>query len=227
MADLTVSAATKLQRLHALDTIAPRHAAFLDSVRRLDGLPACAQLPVVQLVFVRWWGVRVANTYKEAAWRLALDAFPTAQRMQLATGCAACSVVGPGVQHQFWTCPVAVAVRTEVEGQLRAFNLLAAGASLPCARSALWLACAPHRDMHRLIWDMVCLAAIKAFEHGRRVAWAVSQRIGVPVLVEQVAVRAAVGAFWDSHDAIADFAATARVPRRHRIQLLTRQPFLA
>jgi hypothetical protein len=46
----------------------------------------------------------------------------------------------------------------------------------------------------------------------------------VPVLVEQVAVRAALGAFWD---ALADFAATARVPRRHRNQLFTRQPFIS
>jgi hypothetical protein len=134
----------------------------------------------------------------------------------------ACSAVGPGVEHHFWTCPVAVAVRKDVESQLRAFNLLAAGASLPC--SALWLACAPHHDLHWLIWDMVCLAAIHAFEHGRRVAWAVSQQLNVRVLVGQVAVRAAVGSFWD---ALADFAATARLPRRHRIQMLTCQPFIA
>ena len=222
LADLTVATATKLQRLSALDAIAPRHAAFLNSVRMLDGTPAGAQLPVVQLVLSRWWGVRVANTYKEAAWRLTLNAFPTAQRMQLTTGCAACSAAGPGVEHHFWLCPVAVAVREEVERQLRAFNLLTAGENLPCR--ALWLACAPHRDVHRLVWDMVCLAAIHACEHGRRVAWAVSCRLGVPVLVEQVAIRAAVGGFWD---ALADFAATARVPGRHRVQLLTRQPFLA
>lgn len=222
VADLTVAVATRLQRLIALDAIAPRHAAYLNSVKTLDGLPADTQLPAVQLVLSRWWKVRVANTYKEAAWRLALNAFPTAQRMHLTTGCAACSVVGPGVEHHFWTCPVAVAVRREVESQLRAFHMLAAGATLPC--SALWLACAPHIDMHRLVWDMVCIAAIHAFDLGRRAAWAVSHRLSVPVLVEQVAVRAAVGAFWD---ALADFAATARVPSRRRNQLLTRQPFVA
>jgi hypothetical protein len=44
--------------------------------------------------------------------------------------------------------------------------------------------------------------------------------------VEQVVVRAAVGAFGDAvadfaafWDAVADFAATARVPCRHRTQL--------
>ena len=71
---------------------------------------------------------------------------------------------------------------------------------------------------------MVCIAAIHAFEHGRRVAWAVSHRLDVPVLVEQVAVRAAVGSFWE---ALADFAATARVPSHYRNHLLTQQPFIA
>jgi hypothetical protein len=50
----------------------------------------------------------------------------------------------------------------------------------------------------------------------------VASDLGVPVLVEQVAVRAALGAFWD---ALADFAATARVPRLYKNLLFTRQPF--
>jgi hypothetical protein len=54
--------------------------------------------------------------YKESAWRLAINAFPTAQHMQTATGCAACSAAMPGVEHHFWTCLVAVAVREEIEG---------------------------------------------------------------------------------------------------------------
>ena len=222
LAGLTVAAATKLQRLSALEAIAPRHAAFVASVRALDGLAGAARLPEVQQVLSRWWSVRVANTYKEAAWRLALNAFPTAQRMQANTGCAACSAVVPGVEHHFWSCPVAGAVRQEVERQLTAFGMLPAGDTLPCR--AIWLACTPHHTVHQLVWDMVCLAAIHAFERGRRAAWAVQGDLGVPVLVEQVAVRAAVGAFWE---ALADFAATARVPQRYRNQLLTRQPFLA
>ena len=222
LADLTVADATQLQRLAAHDAIAPRHAAFLSSVRALDGMQPGSQLPAVQSVLSRWWCLRVANTYKEAAWRLALNAFPTAQRMQRNTPCAACSVLGPGVEHHMWTCPVAVAVRHEVESQLRAFGLLAAGVAVPC--SALWLACKPHHSLHCLVWDMVSLAAIHAFERGRRAAWAVSDQLGVPALIEQIATRAAVGAFWE---ALADFAATAKVPRSARSVQLTQQPFVA
>jgi hypothetical protein len=43
-------------------------------------------------------------------------------------------------------------------------------------------------------------------------------------LLQQVAVRAALGAFWDT---LADFAATARVPRRYKNLLFTRQLFIS
>jgi hypothetical protein len=72
---------------------------------------------------------------------------------------------------------------------------------------------------------MVCLAAIYAMHQGRKTAWAVSRdRLQVPVLVERVAVRAAVGAFWGT---LADFAVSATVKRRAQGVLLTAQPFLA
>jgi hypothetical protein len=221
LCELTVALATRLQQLTAHDAIAPRHAAFLMNVCTLDALPAHTQLPTVQSVLSRWWRLRVANTYKEAAWRLTLDAFPTAQRMHNNTPCAACGALGPGVTHHFWSCPVAAAVRHEVESQLIAFGFLPAGANLPC--SAIWLACKPHVGMHRLVWDMVCIAVIHAFERGRRAAWAVSDQLSVPVLVEQVAMRSAVAAFWE---ALADFAATTKVPSCMRTAALTHQPFL-
>jgi hypothetical protein len=67
--------------------IRQRHALYVQRVRQLHALPATAPLPVVAGVLDRWWFVKVANTYKEAAWKLALDAFPTAARMPLTTSC--------------------------------------------------------------------------------------------------------------------------------------------
>ena len=67
-------------------------------------------------------------------------------------------------------------------------------------------------------------SAVHALGTGRRAAWASSQQLEVQVLVEQVASRAAVAALWS---ALADFAATAAVPRMARTLALTRQPFLA
>jgi hypothetical protein len=222
LAKLTVATATKLQRLTAHDAIQPRHEAFLQSIRRLDRYQQNVDLHAVTSALCRWWNLHVANVYKEAAWRLTLNAFPTAQRMGLHTPCVVCGVSSPGVEHHFWTCPVAGAVRCEIENQLTAFGLLSAGTRIPC--SAIWLARPPHRRLHRLVWDMVCLAAVHAFEHGRRTAWAVSSQLSVPDMIETVAVRAAAASFWE---ALTDFAVTAKVPKTARTLLLTRQPFMS
>ena len=167
--------------------------------------------------------MRIPNTYKEAAWRLTLDAFPTAQRMGLLQSpCVACGVLGPDVGHHFWSCSVAQAVRHEVEMQLRAKGWLQAGGQLSCA--SLWLAVKPHTQLLTWVWDLVCIAALYAMEVGRSAAWAVSRRLEVAVLVDAIAQRAAIAAFWS---ALADFAATARVPRAAYSPSLTQQPFLA
>ena len=101
-----------------------------------------------------------------------------------------------------------MAVQQEIEGQLRAFGLLTAGIHIPCA--AIWLARKPNQQLHQMIWDMVCLAAIHACEHGRRTAWAVSTQLSVPDMIETIAIRAAKASFWE---ALTDFAVTAKVPK--------------
>eukprot|EP00775_Hariotina_reticulata_P015378 gene15378-biopygen16628 len=224
LAELTVAVATSLQTLRSVVDIQQRHKQCLQRVRILDHLPANATLPVVADVLKRWWDVRVANNYKEAAWKLPLNAFPTAARMQLHSNhCVACGVLAPDVSHHFWSCPVAVSVRREIEQQLVAFAILPAGANLTSAQ--IWLGCTPSEDrLHSLIWDMVCIAAVHAMDRGRATAWAVAPSLATPVLINQVAGRAAVGAFWS---ALADFAATSYVPRSARTVLLTQQPFLA
>jgi len=223
-ADLTVALATRLQHLTAHVAISQRHAAFIHSIAVLEDLqqPAPAW-PSVTSVLARWWHLRVPNTYKETAWRLTLNAFPTTQRMLHSVApCPACGVPDPGQQHYFWSCPVAVAVRSEIERQLMAFAILPLNAHVPC--SAVWLACLPHRRLHRLIWDMVCLAAVHACDCGRRTAWAVSYQLTVPDLIQLVATRAAIAAFWE---ALADFAATVKIRDRARVRLLTCQPFIS
>lgn len=187
-------------------------------------------MPEVTRVLARWWKLRVPNEHKEAAWRLTLDGFPTARRMHTGRHCVACGAAEPGVEHHCWECPVAGAVRQELEGQLRAHRVgqgapwLAADRALRCAE--VWLGVLPHPQLHRMVWDMVCLAAIGAMEFGRKVAWAVAAEapaLPLPV-VERIAGRAAVGEFWR---VLADFAVSAVVPRRVQGQLLTQQPFVA
>ena len=177
-------------------------------------------------VLSRWWRLKVPNTYKEAAWRRSLDAFPTARRMGLQeAGCVACGAQCPDVRHHFWLCSVAEAVRCEVEAQLVAFALLPEGTRLRCA--ALWLGVRPHARVLPWVWDLVCLAVAHAMEVGRSAAWAVSRELSanVPAVVDSVAKRAAVAAFWS---ALADFAATTPIPRSAQVlPALAQQPFIA
>jgi hypothetical protein len=127
----------------------------------------------------------------------------------LPVSCAACGVQCPSVSHHFWDCPVAVAVRTALESQLIACGVVPVGFRL--STTDLWLGRKPldSSRLHRLVWDMVCLAAIHAMDRGRCTAWATAPSLTTPVLVEQVAGRAAVAAFWS---ALADFAAMLLCP---------------
>jgi hypothetical protein len=136
--------------------------------------------------------------------------------------CAACNVAVPGFAQHFWSCPVAEAVRDEVETQLRAKGWLAADRGLRC--DALWMGVKPHCSLHRLVWDMVCLAVVHAMNAGRRAAWQVSHQLPTPDLVLVVAQKVARASFWS---VLADFAASAVVPRRARNGLLPNQPFLS
>jgi hypothetical protein len=83
----------------------------------------------------------------------------------------------------------------------------------------------PTPQLHRMVWDMVCLAGIGAVEFGCKVAWAVAAEApALPLLtVERIAGCAAVGEFWRL---LADFAVSAVVPKRAQCLKLTRQPFV-
>jgi hypothetical protein len=227
IAGLTVKLATKLQSLPAHDAIRVRHSSFSLTVSMFDALlpagPPPGGTPEVCSVLQRWWKLQVPNTYKETAWRLTLDAFPTAARMQLpSAACVACGTAAPDVGHHFWQCTVAVAVRTEIEQQLVAAGMNPHGGRVAC--SAVWLGRLPHVRMHRFVWDLVCLAAMHAMNVGRSAAWAMSRGVQAAALVDSVAVKAAKAAFWD---ALAEFAATAHVPPWARTAALTMQPFIS
>ena len=59
---------------------------------------------------------------------------------------------------------------------------------------------------------------------GRGAAWKVSHQLPAPNLVQEVAAQVARATFWS---VLADFAASAVVPRRSRNGLLVNQPFVS
>jgi hypothetical protein len=129
----------------------------------------------------RWWRLRWENIHKEPMWRLLMQgvrgagghdicpagACPCGWQLPAAycASPAACSTLGaPALRmHYFWQCPVACAVVRQVQSQLPA------GRQLAC--SSLWLGVCPDAAVHAGVWDVVCLAAVAAMEHGRKLMW--------------------------------------------------------
>ena len=60
-------------------------------------------------------------------------------------------------------------------------------------------------------------------EVGRRTSWAVAQKLAAPPLVNVIASKAAVAAFWD---ALADFTVTCKIRPSTHNALLTNHPFI-
>jgi hypothetical protein len=65
-------------------------------------------------------------------------------------------------------CNTLLSARSAREAQLRIKGWLLADSRLRC--DALWLGVKPHHALHRMVWDMVCLAAIHAMSVGRNAA---------------------------------------------------------
>ena len=67
-------------------------------------------------LLARLWRAPCENWLKEALWRLAYDAHPTAARMHMADAPCPCGRGGsaPGRLHHFWHCAAARAVLTEI-----------------------------------------------------------------------------------------------------------------
>lgn len=145
----------------------------------------------------RLWRVRCENRLKEPFWRLAHDGLPTAARQHVGSPCA-CGAPdpSPGRLHHYWACPVARAVIDSVSA--------AVGAPVP--RAAIWLARAP-AGVHASVWCLVCLAAVAAMDHGRRVLYAVSHGPPVAGPVHAAAATAARNRFWRH---LSDFLAYQR-----------------
>ncbi|PRW05685.1 Transposon TX1 uncharacterized 149 kDa [Chlorella sorokiniana] len=113
----------------------------------------------VAALLQRLWRLRCDNGLKEPFWLLAHNGLPTAARLQSSCKCGAAA---PGDRlHHYWACPVAAAVLSSIAA--------AAGGSIP--RHAIWLCRAP-AGIYAGVWDLVCLAAVAAMDHGRRTLYA-------------------------------------------------------
>lgn len=168
----------------------------------------------------RLWRVRWENARKEPFWRLVHNALPTSARMGDATTPCLCGGAAPADRaHHFWACPVAQAVVSAVSS--------AAAAALPnpapLPRAAIWLA-RPPPAVQRGVWEVVCLAAVAAMDHGRKRMYALSLGPPPTTPLHVSSARSSVARFWDL---LSDFVALRCAPNSWRQRLTPTHPFIA
>jgi hypothetical protein len=162
--------------------------------------------------------VRWENRNKEPFWRLVYDAFPTAARLHLEQPCCCGAAATADRHHHFWACPVAQAVVTAISSAAAAQQPLAA----PLSKDSIWLARSP-AAVHSGVWDVVCLAAIAAMDHGRRRMYALSLGPPPATPLHVSSSRSAVAYFWER---LTDFVALRRVPASWRASVPLGHPFI-
>jgi hypothetical protein len=170
---LSVRQGTALQMgpVHALRHSC--HSRFVAEALDLGGAtPPEDELTAFATLLAGNWLARWENLQKETLWRMAVDGAPGGNsRVRFACPCCGGNTP-PGLDspriHCFWTCPVACAVIREVE---RALPL--PPHAQPLSRACMWLAKPPPAvpSLHAGVWQVVCMAALSAMEHGRRQAW--------------------------------------------------------
>ena len=167
----------------------------------------------------RCWRIPWDNKVKEVYWRLALDGLPLAARMPGSDlqPCG-CGTDQPGRQHHYWACSVAQAVVASVRAQLPP-------AHRPLQRQAIWLGEAP-AEVHDGVWVVVCLAAVAAMDHGRKVM--VARLLGEPPAApgQQLAARAAARAVARLWELLQDFCSLGVAPADWSAVVPANHPFL-
>ena len=171
MQQLTVRELTAMQQDAAAEQRRQRSLAFVTEAMPA-GEPAAALITTRNTFLAtlpKVWALRWENRHKEVLWRLAVDGVPlygSARFTRNASGpppTTCCSGARAGRRHQFWDCPVAAAVRRELE------RCMPRRQHRPLARRHVWLLLPPKRgDVEEQVWHVVCLAALNAMNHGQR-----------------------------------------------------------
>jgi hypothetical protein len=156
------------------------------------------------------WRLQWANAYKEPLWRLAVNGVRGAgghgivMRAPCVCGYAVPRAHTDGSihrQHAFWECPVAAAVREELQRGL--------GPRVQLQQWNVWLLQPPWGSAVRpVVWRVVATAATYAMDRGRAVMWAALRKGGQPAAAAQTAgSQRAAGEFWMALEAFArDFS---------------------
>jgi hypothetical protein len=204
------------------------HEAYALQALRSSGLSAEVQAKVVARFlrsFPALWKVPWGNHHKEPLWRLAVNGVRGAggHDICLATPClCGHQLTATQVQrkdgsvhrqHAYWDCPVAQAVREQLQRGLGGREI---------SQWQVWLA-QPPRGVQLVVWRVVAMAALDAVDVGRRFMW--SQHAAAAETAVEAGQRRAVTTFWM---ALEDFAHRGRRTPPHGWDAVgARHPFLA
>ena len=145
------------------------------------------------------WRLPWPNAYKEPLWRLAVNGVPGAgghdivHRAPCVCGFTAPRGHGDSSihrQHAFWDCPVAAAVRGQLQRGL--------GQRCQLQQWQVWLLQKPGGAAVRpVVWRIVAAAALYAMDRGRASMWHAFRRGGQPAAAAQAAgCQRAAAEFW-------------------------------
>lgn len=176
--------------------------------------------PVDELLALlkRLWHVRWENQRKEPFWRLVYNAFPTAARLHRNEPCLCGGAGVPDRCHHFWACPVAQAVLGAISAAASSQQPLPA----PLSKASIWLA-RPPPTVYRDVWEVVCLAAVAAMDHGRRRMYALSSGPPPPTPLHVSSGRSAVARFWEL---LVDFVSLGCAPASWQAHCPPGHPFI-
>jgi hypothetical protein len=221
---------TQLQLQSLLAQRAAKHAAFLQAAN--TGLPQQLQpaADAAQLgkLLSKLWKLPWDNNRKELFWRLTVDGKPTLARMHAVGGSCTCGVVGPGILHHYWECPVAQGVVAVLRSCMLLFTR-------PLHTVHVWMARPPMAGVHKGVWLVVCQAALLGMDQGRGLLYKWQKQKDTPGAEPlpahlhtaqqrlQAASRVAVATFWDR---LHDFVGLGLWPAGWLDHIPTYHPFL-
>ena len=220
--DFTVASCTAAL-LAASPATAAKHAKWKQFYTLTNADPQVATAEMPQRL-ARLWKIPWCNHVKESYWYLFNNCLASTDRgtgdKRLDHGCGCCQCNSADRLHIVWDCPVAAALRRDIESQLqlppgglnRRHLLLMEAPALGPGRPAL----------PQLIWDVVCLAAIDALIRTHKAGYSVWQqhRANPTKLATDSAIRLARTRFWHH---LHDFCLTAPLSAAARERLLRAQ----
>lgn len=230
LSQLKVKQATKLQLGPLMEARAVKQMSFLSEAVVGMNMPlGCNGISPDSLppLYKQLWGLPWDNKKKVVYWLLTHNGLPTAERLGKTEETCYCGVQMPGRAHHFWDCPVALAVRGEIERALSHNSR-----HVDIERHHVWLMHTPPcRGLHRGVWLVACLSALLAMHTGMRLLtrWrlhtAQEHERAPPPEDERIgaASRVAIASFWDE---LQDFISLGLAPATWISEITNQHPLI-